>query len=93
MKGDMIGSGSYGRVFMALNATTGDLMAVKQVEIPKTSSDKLKEQQMETMKALRFEGETLKDLNHPNVVSYLGFEESQNYLSMCVLQTTHSDPC
>ncbi|KAH6917489.1 STE/STE11 protein kinase [Coprinopsis sp. MPI-PUGE-AT-0042] len=82
MKGDEIGSGSYGRVFMALNATTGDLMAVKQVEIPKTSSDKLKEQQMETMKALRFEGETLKDLNHPNVVSYLGFEESQNYLSI-----------
>lgn len=89
----MIGSGSYGKVYMALNATTGDLMAVKQVEIPKTSSDKIKEQQMETMKALRFEGETLKDLNHANVVSYLGFEESQNYLSMWVFQFTDSNHC
>ncbi|EAU93156.2 STE/STE11 protein kinase [Coprinopsis cinerea okayama7 len=82
IRGELLGKGSYGRVYLALNATTGEVMAVKQVELPKTPSDKMKPQQLDVMKALKFEGDTLKDLDHPNIVSYLGFEESQDYLSI-----------
>lgn len=69
-------------MYLALNATTGEVMAVKQVELPKTASDRINTQQLEVMKALKFEGDTLRDLDHPHIVSYLGFEESQDYLSM-----------
>jgi len=33
MKGAMIGQGSFGSVYLALHAVTGELMAVKQVEV------------------------------------------------------------
>lgn len=82
MRGELLGKGSYGQVFLALNATTGELMAVKQVELPKTASDKANTHQLNVLKALKFESDTLKDLDHRNIVQYLGFEESQDHLSM-----------
>lgn len=82
MRGELLGKGSYGKVYLALNATTGEIMAVKQVELPKTASEKASSQQMDVMRALKFESDTLSDLDHPNIVSYLGFEESADYLSM-----------
>jgi len=84
IKGELLGRGSYGEVYLALNATTGDLLAVKQVEIPKTASDRQNAQQLEILNALKFEGDTLRDLDHPNIVQYLGFEESESHLSVYV---------
>ena len=40
MKGALIGSGSFGSVYLGLNSVTGELMAVKQVELPTGQSDK-----------------------------------------------------
>ncbi len=34
MKGTLIGMGSFGSVYLGLNSITGELMAVKQVELP-----------------------------------------------------------
>jgi mitogen-activated protein kinase kinase kinase len=34
IKGALIGMGSFGSVYLGLNAITGELMAVKQVELP-----------------------------------------------------------
>lgn len=82
VRGELIGKGTYGRVYLALNATTGEMIAVKQVEIPQTASDKNDTRQAVFVKALKSESETLKDLDHPNVVQYLGFEETPNFLSM-----------
>jgi mitogen-activated protein kinase kinase kinase len=82
MRGELLGQGSYGRVYLALNATTGEIMAVKQVEFPKTASDRIKPHQLDVMKALKFESDTLKDLDHANIVQYLGYEESEDFLSM-----------
>lgn len=59
-------------------------MAVKQVELPQTASDRSNPRLLDIMQALKFESNTLKDLDHANIVQYLGYEESPQYLSMCV---------
>lgn len=82
VRGELIGKGTYGRVYLALNANTGEMIAVKQVEIPRTDSDRADDRQVSVVEALKFESETLKDLDHPHIVQYLGFEETPEYLSM-----------
>jgi len=82
VRGELIGKGTYGRVYLALNATTGEMIAVKQVEIPQTASDKNDSRQAVLVQALKLESEIFKDLDHPNVVQYLGFEETPNFLSI-----------
>lgn len=82
VKGGLIGRGSYGRVYHALNVTTGDVMAVKQVEIPRTERDKNDNRHQTMVEALRKEQGLLQNLYHPNVVAYLGFEEGTKYLSI-----------
>lgn len=82
VKGELIGKGTYGRVYLALNATTGDMIAVKQVEMPSTELDRQDARQASMIEALKSEIALLKDLDHPNVVQYLGWEESPQFLSM-----------
>ena len=82
VRGELIGKGTYGRVYLALNATTGEMIAVKQVEIPKTDADRDDKRQVSVVEALKLESETLKDLDHPNIVQYLGFEQTPDFLSM-----------
>ncbi|KAK9449984.1 uncharacterized protein V1518DRAFT_415220 [Limtongia smithiae] len=74
VKGELIGKGTFGRVYLALNATTGEMIAVKQVDVPQTASDKASEKQREVVTALNAEIETMKDLDHLNIVQYLGYE-------------------
>ena len=82
VKGDLIGKGTYGRVYLALNATAGEMIAVKQVELPRTAADRDSSRQRNLVTALKSEIETLKDLDHPNVVTCLGFEETADTLSI-----------
>ncbi|KLO14494.1 Pkinase-domain-containing protein [Schizopora paradoxa] len=82
VRGELIGKGTYGRVYLALNATTGEMIAVKQVEIPKTDADRGDSRQAIVVEALKMESETLKDLDHPNIVQYLGFEQTPDFLSI-----------
>ena len=84
VRGELIGKGTYGRVYLALNATTGEMIAVKQVELPKTASDHDDNRQTQVVDALRAESDTLKDLDHPNIVQYLGYEQTADFLSMFV---------
>jgi mitogen-activated protein kinase kinase kinase len=72
VKGELIGKGTYGRVYLALNVTTGDMIAVKQVEMPRTDRDREDTRQTGMIEALKSEIALLKDLDHPNVVTYLG---------------------
>ncbi|TFK41240.1 kinase-like domain-containing protein, partial [Crucibulum laeve] len=81
IRGELIGKGSYGRVYVALNATTGEVMAVKQVELTRIANDR-NSRQLEVVEALKFESDTLRDLDHPNIVQYLGYEENQETLSI-----------
>ncbi|EKM83531.1 hypothetical protein AGABI1DRAFT_103706 [Agaricus bisporus var. burnettii JB137-S8] len=64
---------------MALNASTGELMAVKQVEFP---AEDHKAAQHDALRYLAFESETLRELDHPNIVQYLGCENSTTALSV-----------
>ncbi|KAF9455107.1 Pkinase-domain-containing protein [Macrolepiota fuliginosa MF-IS2] len=79
MRGELLGQGSYGRVYMALNVNTGELMAVKQVELPREDH---KPQHQDALRFLAFESRTLRDLDHPNIVQYLGYEDSAEALSV-----------
>ncbi|KAJ7487527.1 kinase-like domain-containing protein [Mycena galericulata] len=78
--GELLGKGTYGRVYLSLNVNTGQLMAVKQVELP--ASGRTDSRQMEVVEALKFESKTLKDLEHPNIVQYLGYEETSHHMNI-----------
>ncbi|QRW00346.1 STE/STE11 kinase [Ceratobasidium sp. AG-Ba] len=82
VKGQLIGRGSFGRVYHAMNLTTGEMIAVKQVELPKTESDKADSRQTSVVEALKSESNTLRDLDHPHIVQYLGFERTSDTLSI-----------
>lgn len=82
MRGELIGKGTYSRVYLALNTTTGEMIAVKQVEAPKSNDDREVQYQTSLAKALKAESRLLQQLDHPHIVQYLGFEESSDFLSM-----------
>ncbi|QPG76814.1 hypothetical protein FOA43_004208 [Brettanomyces nanus] len=71
VKGELIGVGTFGKVYLALNVTTGEMIAVKQTTI---SSKFLNNRETkEIVGSFKAEVETLKDLDHENIVQYLGF--------------------
>ena len=72
MQGALIGQGSFGSVFLALHAVTGELMAVKQVDVPSKASSDIDRRKEAMVAALRREIDLLKTLNHPHIVQYLG---------------------
>ncbi|KAG9536974.1 MAP kinase-like protein, partial [Aureobasidium melanogenum] len=72
MKGAMIGQGSFGTVYLALHAITGELMACKQVEMPSSSGTHLDAKKNNMVEALKREIGLLRELKHPNIVQYLG---------------------
>jgi serine/threonine protein kinase len=74
-----IGKGSYGQVYRALNITSGYIFAVKTV-----NSKEIKRRTL--VQALQDERETLKELEHPNIVRYLGFGEDEGVLNMYASQ-------
>ncbi|KZW01974.1 Pkinase-domain-containing protein [Exidia glandulosa HHB12029] len=58
------------------------MIAVKQVELPKTDSDRNDTRQTSVVEAIKSESATLRELEHPHVVQYLGFEETLDYFNL-----------
>jgi mitogen-activated protein kinase kinase kinase len=83
MKGALIGQGSFGSVYLALHAVTGELMAVKQVEVPSASGTSAMDQKKISMvEALKREIGLLRDLKHKNIVQYLGSSSDDQHLNI-----------
>lgn len=83
MKGALIGQGSFGSVYLALHAVTGELMAVKQVEMPSNSGASAMDQRKTNMvEALKHEIGLLRDLKHKNIVQYLGSNSDESHLNI-----------
>ena len=80
VKGDLIGKGSFGHVYLALNANTGEPLAVKQVALTAHSEDNDGDDKL--VDSIKYEIELLKDLDHDRIVSYLGFERTDKYFSI-----------
>ncbi len=79
-KGKLIGAGAFGRVFQGLDNDTGHIMAVKQVAL--TKDETLKGRVAEHIKALEAEVAVLRQLNHKNIVRYLGTERTDDTLNI-----------
>ncbi|OBZ67177.1 Serine/threonine-protein kinase BCK1/SLK1/SSP31 [Grifola frondosa] len=84
VRGGLIGEGTRGKVYIALNATTGEMMAVKQVDKSHGPGDESNPHQLTTLEALKNEIAVLKGLSHPNIVEYLGLEEVSHFLNAYV---------
>lgn len=70
--GDCIGKGASGAVYRALNWSTGETVAIKQVSIANLQKPELN--------VIMQEIDLLKNLNHPNIVKYHGFVNSPDAL-------------
>lgn len=83
MKGALIGQGSFGSVYLALHAVTGELLAVKQVETPSPGANSQSDTRKKSMiEALKREISLLRDLRHANIVQYLGCSSSSEHLNI-----------
>ncbi|KAH1191189.1 hypothetical protein GLYMA_20G161500v4 [Glycine max] len=74
-KGKLLGSGSFGHVYLGFNSERGEMCAVKEVTL---FSDDPKS--MESAKQFMQEIHLLSRLQHPNIVQYYGSETVDNKL-------------
>ena len=88
-KGQLIGKGTYGRVYLGLNMIHDDdgnmrseLIAVKQVEVNHKAAGQDQERVKEMVAALDQEIETMQHLDHNNIVQYLGCERGEYSISI-----------
>lgn len=80
IKGELLGIGKFGKVYVALNVTNGELIAVKQMTI--NSKFLNKKETNELINTFKSEVDSLKDLDHINIVQYLGFEIKDSIYSI-----------
>ncbi|ORZ40323.1 kinase-like domain-containing protein [Catenaria anguillulae PL171] len=85
LRGALIGQGSFGAVYMGLHGITGELMAVKQVELPTEGPDtpeSLIDHRVKMVKALQHEISFLKEVKHDHIVRYLGSRIEGQYFNI-----------
>ncbi|OSX57176.1 hypothetical protein POSPLADRAFT_1050231 [Postia placenta MAD-698-R-SB12] len=70
--GDSLGKGAFGQVYRALNWATGETVAVKEIQLSNIPKSEIGQ--------IMSEIDLLKNLNHPNIVKYKGFEKTPEYL-------------
>jgi hypothetical protein len=73
-KGEILGQGAFGVVYLGLNSDTGELMAVKQMATDDVSKRELS--------SLENEIHLLRNLRHPNIVRYIGTELNPESMSI-----------
>ena len=81
-KGELIGQGAFGSVYLGMDNDTGQLIAVKQVALGQRSGPQAAAKLAEHIRSLEAEVQLLQDLNHPNIVRYLGTERTLDALNI-----------
>lgn len=92
-RGELVGSGGFGRVYVGLDLDTGGMLAVKQIAIaPRISrvvdinratgredalADENDRAADESVRRIEQEVALMRRLKHPNIVSYLGTERTR----------------
>ncbi|RKP37096.1 kinase-like domain-containing protein, partial [Dimargaris cristalligena] len=74
--GDCIGKGAFGTVFRGLNLTNGKVVAVKQISLENASRPPAMASAETVIDSCLSEVAILKKLQHPNIVRYLGFVQT-----------------
>ena len=85
-RGNLIGCGAFGKVYVGLNNETGEFLAVKQIHVDPSS-----EETSRNIEEFRREVTILKTLRHVNIVRYLGMSvdfENLNIFLECKLTIT-----
>ncbi|CAA0834761.1 Mitogen-activated protein kinase kinase kinase 3 [Striga hermonthica] len=78
-KGELIGCGAFGRVYMGMNLDSGELLAVKEVAVATNSTSKKTQGYIDELEK---EVNLLKNLSHPNIVRYLGTAREEDSLNI-----------
>ncbi|KAJ1271084.1 hypothetical protein BS78_06G102200 [Paspalum vaginatum] len=76
-KGKLLGSGTFGQVYLGFNSENGQFCAIKEVQVI-TDDPHSKER----LRQLNQEIDMLRQLSHPNIVQYHGSELSDEALSI-----------
>eukprot|EP01103_Thecamoeba_quadrilineata_P005225 TRINITY_DN15051_c0_g1_i1.p1 TRINITY_DN15051_c0_g1~~TRINITY_DN15051_c0_g1_i1.p1 ORF type:complete len:534 (-),score=113.67 TRINITY_DN15051_c0_g1_i1:206-1807(-) len=81
-KGAVIGQGSFGKVYLGLNSLTGELLAIKQINLEDEQNPEKEFGDTREVQALEREIAILRNLRHPNVVRYYGTSCGNNKLNI-----------
>ncbi|MCO5564595.1 hypothetical protein L7F22_018260 [Adiantum nelumboides] len=79
-KGELIGAGAFGSVYMGMNLDSGELLAVKQVLI--AAKNVAREKSKAHLRELEEEVKLLQNLSHANIVRYLGTAREDGALNI-----------
>ncbi|KAF8174464.1 kinase-like domain-containing protein [Mycena galopus ATCC 62051] len=79
IRGQVIKRRTHGGVYLGLNTTTGEMMAVKQIGFPQNSGELPGRPSARTFKR---ELENMKTLRHLNLTEYLGLEDTGGVLTI-----------
>jgi len=70
------------RVYLGMNITTGDPITIKQVKFKPKVTEQEKEKINQIVRQLDTEVDMIQNLDHPNIVSYLGCERKEYSISI-----------
>ncbi|XP_062225695.1 mitogen-activated protein kinase kinase kinase 3-like isoform X2 [Phragmites australis] len=76
-KGKLLGSGTFGQVYLGFNSENGQFCAIKEVQVIMDDPHS-----KERLKQLNQEIDMLRQLSHPNIVQYYGSEMTDDTLSI-----------
>ncbi|KAF8772415.1 hypothetical protein HU200_005820 [Digitaria exilis] len=76
-KGKLLGSGTFGQVYLGFNSENGQFCAIKEVQVIMDDPHS-----KERLKQLNQEIDMLRQLSHPNIVQYLGSDLTDEALSI-----------
>eukprot|EP01059_Diplonema_ambulator_P003199 TRINITY_DN1285_c4_g1_i1.p1 TRINITY_DN1285_c4_g1~~TRINITY_DN1285_c4_g1_i1.p1 ORF type:complete len:616 (+),score=79.50 TRINITY_DN1285_c4_g1_i1:212-2059(+) len=80
-KGEIIGRGTFGVVWLGLDLDTGRQIAIKEIDFPPDLQTD--ENAMKRLRSVQRELNFLKSITHVNIVQYLGMERRD--LTVCIL--------